>query len=521
MAYYDNTPLNTQAINDTSLTPTIEKGRGGEIIELQKRHYDNAFISGLLDNGFSEVINIKDKMTVDAFFVLYQDLFFNIPKEGTKKSHTFLIEESTNYVGGYEDPKDDKINALIAQLVEIETGLLKTPSEHPLFKNGTIVRRSDGKGSIWIMQEGHARNIAKDVMFGLRRTLGLVNHSTGELLSEIDCYTFVSTATMNSLPKWPEGTAMHDVADWSITLNQFNIAASNITILTENIKQSELDEYELKSLIRLLRKKEPFLGNTIEDRGNETYTTAELAPFGEKGTEQGQTNIWYKGGIWGGAGEKSPAALIDGLVAKYEAEAKKGIYGLGNLVKTEEVKVGTKNVYNPLSIDPWKKEDVFKTHINVIRHEEDYKSSLIEELEELRAEVMGEDERWIYYNWNIDTSRDTATIVGGMTTISGKLFWVRVEQQKLENYISQLINMAIGAHKAKYENYEALLKIKNYTPPPPPPPERPTGWVSPLPWPLNNFERTMPRPLSGKIRGVKLMPHWPPNKPWPPRSDTH
>ena len=521
MAYHDNTPLNTQAINDTSLTPTIKEGMGGEIIELQKRHYDNAFISGLLDNGFSEVINIKDKMTVDAFFVLYQDLFFNIPKEGTKKSHTFLIEESTNYVGGYEDPKDDKINALIAQLVEIETGLLKTPSEHPLFKNGTIIRRSDGAGSIWIMQEGHARNIDKQVMFDLRRTLGLVNHSTGELLSEVECYTYVSTATMNSLPKWPEGTRMDDVADWSITLNQFNIAASNITILTENIKQSELDEYELKSLIRLLRKKEPFLGNTIEDRGNETYTTAELAPFGEKGTEQGQTKVWYKGGIWGGAGAKSPAALIDGLVAKYEAQPKKGIYGLNNLVKTEEVKVGTKVDW---SYGPWgavlgANKDVYKTVANVIRYGEDFKSQLIEDLEELRAEVMGADERWIHYNWNIDTSRDTATIVGGMTTISGKLFWVRVEQQKLETYISQLINMAVGAHQTKYGSYEALKKIKDYTPPPPPPPERPTGWVSPLPWPLNTFEKNMPRPV--KIRGVKLMPHWPPNKPWPPRSDTH
>lgn len=37
--------------------------------------------------------------TVNEFFQYYQDLFFQIPKEGTTNSHQYLIEQSSNYIG--------------------------------------------------------------------------------------------------------------------------------------------------------------------------------------------------------------------------------------------------------------------------------------------------------------------------------------------------------------------------------------------------------------------------------------
>ena len=73
----------------------------GEIIELQKIHYGASSVSELLDRSFNEITKTRDNITPENFFNLYNQLFYDIPKDG-KQSHTSLIEESTDYIGGYE-----------------------------------------------------------------------------------------------------------------------------------------------------------------------------------------------------------------------------------------------------------------------------------------------------------------------------------------------------------------------------------------------------------------------------------
>lgn len=51
-------------------------------------------------------------MNVDEFFAEYDRLFYEIPKEGTTNSHTYLVETSGEYVN-YE-----KINAEIQALLD-------------------------------------------------------------------------------------------------------------------------------------------------------------------------------------------------------------------------------------------------------------------------------------------------------------------------------------------------------------------------------------------------------------------
>ena len=79
------------------------------------------------------VASTQNNLTVDQFFQQYQNLFFEIPKEGPVDSHQYLIQTSQNYVGSIQNDEQlqaliDEINSLREQLVtqqDIITQLLQ------------------------------------------------------------------------------------------------------------------------------------------------------------------------------------------------------------------------------------------------------------------------------------------------------------------------------------------------------------------------------------------------------------
>ena len=52
--------------------------------------------------------------TIENFFRLYGTLFYDIPKTGSLNSHTYLITESTDYVGTSQNSSD--IQALLNEI---------------------------------------------------------------------------------------------------------------------------------------------------------------------------------------------------------------------------------------------------------------------------------------------------------------------------------------------------------------------------------------------------------------------
>ena len=281
----------------------------GEVVELQKRHYGNTDASQILDRSFSELTKTKDSVTPETFFNLYRELFYDIPKIG-EDSHVSLMLESKNYLNDYIDPKDEKIDELIERIVDIEAEKAEIPTEHPLFPNGTAVRVGKGPGlpmgTLGIMQEGRVRKCSNQgdpsPFTQLKKPLGFVN-SDGEVLKDSDCFTFVSQQTFDTLPKWPDFhgvSAINENTDWGATLQDFTPPTSNLTELNSKIISSELSREEIRSLIRILEKKAPFEGYTIEDNyerdtdGNFIiqYESGELLPFNTRGNTQGQRKIY-------------------------------------------------------------------------------------------------------------------------------------------------------------------------------------------------------------------------------------
>lgn len=452
------------------LVSPVKKPFEGEIIELQKRHYGQSNVSELLDRGFSEIAKTKENISPDNFFNLYQELFYDIPKQG-KRSHTFLIEESTKYVGGYEDPKEDKIQSLIDKVVDLETSMIQTPTEHPLFRNGTAIRAGNKLG---IMQEGKLRLVSNQgdpsPYEQLKKTLGL-KQADGKSLSDEESWTRVNEQTWDSLPKWPEGTKINESADWSLSLSQFNKAVSNITILTENIKISELDRAEINFLMSELQNKIPFEGITVEDSLEGNVPPEDLTPFGTPGNTDGAIRIYYEGGEFGDAGStNSWRSIMNNIISKYESRTDKGIYGLGNniyprsvtyghlsqgeyiLEKRRRLLLGYSESYNSyLDASYFNQSQTYGT---------DWKSQLVEDLEDLQVEVRNRKFERYYFQFDPKRSLQTQTIEG-ISVSTGQLFWVKDETSAYQDYVNREIQKEIDNHINEYSNQNKLSNLED------------------------------------------------------------
>ncbi|NDC57147.1 MAG: hypothetical protein EBZ69_10160 [Alphaproteobacteria bacterium] len=67
---------------------------------------------------------IEATLSVDEFFNQYERLFFDIPISGSINSHSYMIERSTQYVGGIIQDQErqaliEEINSLRQQLLDL------------------------------------------------------------------------------------------------------------------------------------------------------------------------------------------------------------------------------------------------------------------------------------------------------------------------------------------------------------------------------------------------------------------
>lgn len=98
-------------------------------VDLVKEIYGINTYSKAVNISFSELITptiptTASVVTVDQFFEYYDQLFFNIPVDGTINSHTYLVEKSQQYIGGSVIDAEkqaliEEINSLRQQLLDL------------------------------------------------------------------------------------------------------------------------------------------------------------------------------------------------------------------------------------------------------------------------------------------------------------------------------------------------------------------------------------------------------------------
>jgi len=157
-----------------------------ENVKINKKVYGAKSANDVIDRSFSELLKSKDPINVEKLFQLYNELFYDIPKEGDQ-SHTTLIVQSTDYVQDFIDPKDEQIDNLLDRIIELEEQLAQVndTKEHPFFRNGTFLRTPNT--TIFFMQEGKARPIRTESLYRtIAKAQGLDPDATPKPYTEVD-----------------------------------------------------------------------------------------------------------------------------------------------------------------------------------------------------------------------------------------------------------------------------------------------------------------------------------------------
>ena len=105
----------------------------GSKVDLTKKLYDKKAYLNVVDTQFNELIqpssSIEPGVSVDEFFQLYNELFYDIPKFGETNSHEYLIKQSSDYVGSAILTDDiqallDEITSLREENLELQRNII-------------------------------------------------------------------------------------------------------------------------------------------------------------------------------------------------------------------------------------------------------------------------------------------------------------------------------------------------------------------------------------------------------------
>lgn len=102
-------------------------------IPIEKQVFNKEQYEKVIDTQFHQFFNQQTAeptptFTLDDFFALYEQLFYQIPKEGDTNSHMYIIQKEADYLGIIIDQSDiqallDEITLLRQQVLDAQTAL--------------------------------------------------------------------------------------------------------------------------------------------------------------------------------------------------------------------------------------------------------------------------------------------------------------------------------------------------------------------------------------------------------------
>ena len=98
-------------------------------IPVQKTVFNKDTYERVVDTQFHQFLNqgtVEDTLsfTVDDFFQLYEDLFYQIPKEGDANSHRYILQREADYLGVSISQED--VQALLNEITSLRQQVLET-----------------------------------------------------------------------------------------------------------------------------------------------------------------------------------------------------------------------------------------------------------------------------------------------------------------------------------------------------------------------------------------------------------
>ena len=98
-------------------------------IPVQKTVFDKDSYSRVIDTQFSQLITPEDdtlSFSIDDFFTLYDQVFYQIPRDGETNSHQYILQREADYLGISISQEDvqallDEITSLRQQVLDTQT----------------------------------------------------------------------------------------------------------------------------------------------------------------------------------------------------------------------------------------------------------------------------------------------------------------------------------------------------------------------------------------------------------------
>ena len=98
-------------------------------IPVQKTVFNKDTYGRVINTQFSQFLNqnaVEETLsfTIDDFFQLYEDLFYQIPKEGDSNSHQYILQKEADYLG--ISISQDDVQALLDEITLLRQQVLET-----------------------------------------------------------------------------------------------------------------------------------------------------------------------------------------------------------------------------------------------------------------------------------------------------------------------------------------------------------------------------------------------------------
>lgn len=94
-------------------------------IQIKKTVFSKDNFEKVIDRSFktfAQPLVVEEQLTVQQFFVEYENLYYDIPPEGETNSHQYLIQKSSEIVDF--DKNTDEIQPLLDEIAQLREEIL-------------------------------------------------------------------------------------------------------------------------------------------------------------------------------------------------------------------------------------------------------------------------------------------------------------------------------------------------------------------------------------------------------------
>ena len=155
-------------------------------IDLKKDIFNKDQYLRVIDTDFNELgvttiqEDLEEQTSIEDFFNLYNELFYNIPPTGESNSHEFIVQQSGNYIN-FEDNLEE-IEVLRNEITQLRRELLSLQVRNTELETGQTLNVNTGS-----LDESQANieNIFNDITQEQQSNPTISSNSSGASTSNV------------------------------------------------------------------------------------------------------------------------------------------------------------------------------------------------------------------------------------------------------------------------------------------------------------------------------------------------